>query len=93
MDWDVDVNEIQIRAKEFGLPVIRSTNNGVTAFIDPQGSIVETLPQFVEGTIQQTIYEYLGMTPYRQFGEWLTFLFLLLLSLLLHGIRCSRKRE
>ncbi len=83
----------QIRAKEFGLPVIRSTNNGVTAFIDPQGGVVETLPQFVEGAIQQTIYEYLGVTPYRQFGEWLTFLFLLLLSLLLHGIRCSRKRE
>lgn len=39
------------RALEFGLPVVRGTNNGITAMIDVDGKIVEQLPQFTAGVL------------------------------------------
>lgn len=59
----------QMRAKEFGLPVIRSTNNGITAFVDHRGDISSQLPQFESGTLTDSLYSTVGSTPYRQLGD------------------------
>lgn len=42
----------RMRALEFGLPVIRVTNNGITAVIDHTGKVVGEIPQFEEGVLQ-----------------------------------------
>jgi apolipoprotein N-acyltransferase len=60
----------QVRAKEFGLPVLRATNNGVTAIVDHQGHIQGKLPQFEEGVLTDTIVVVKGTTPYRRYGDW-----------------------
>ena len=60
----------QMRALEFGLPVIRSTNTGITAFVDAQGHITSMLPQFETGTLTDTVHVGSGITPYRRFGDW-----------------------
>lgn len=65
----------QVRALEFGLPVLRSTNSGITAFIDPKGKIQSRLPQFQAAVISDRVHHVTGSTPYRQFGDtlaWLT---------------------
>lgn len=59
----------RVRALEFGRPVVRATNNGITAFIDERGTITGVLPQFEEGTISKTVTTTRGITPYRYLGE------------------------
>lgn len=59
----------QVRAKEFGLPVMRSTNNGITAFINADGEIKSRLPQFETGVLSDEIQRVSGTTPYRYIGD------------------------
>ena len=60
----------QVRAKEFGLPVLRATNNGITAFIDHHGQIKSRLVQFEAAVLSDTIPLVQGNTPYRLLGNW-----------------------
>ncbi|ODQ00901.1 apolipoprotein N-acyltransferase [Salinivibrio sp. SS2] len=59
----------RMRAREFGLPVIRATNNGVTAIMDARGNIQQSLPQFETGVLTTTVTSTVGITPYRQWGN------------------------
>ncbi len=59
------------RAAETGRPVVRATNNGITAFIDHKGQITAKLAQFVAGSIEAPVIATRGMTPYRYFGDFL----------------------
>jgi apolipoprotein N-acyltransferase len=79
----------QVRAKEFGLPVLRATNNGITAFIDHQGQIQSRLPQFEAAVLSDVIQQVKGYTAYRLFGDWPAWF----LSLLLFGTACWLKRK
>lgn len=79
----------QARALELGLPVIRSTNNGITAIIDPFGAIVAQLPQFEKATLSYQLSSYAGTTPYRQFGDWCGFGLLSLILLI--GFAAKRR--
>ena len=65
----------QMRAKEFGLPVIRATNNGVSAFIDHTGKIQKQAPQFEATAISEDIQLVKGNTPYLLFGNIPIYLF------------------
>jgi len=74
----------QVRAKEFGLPVLRSTNNGITAFIDANGEVQSRLPQFETGVLNDEIQKVTGITPYRYLGDlgaWLLSLLGLLIAI------------
>ena len=59
----------QMRALEFAKPVVRVTNNGVTAFIDEKGKLISVLPQFEAGILRQTLSLSSSLTPYRQWGD------------------------
>lgn len=59
----------RMRALEFGLPVIRATNNGVTALVDERGQIDASLPQFETQVLTTQITQTQGLTPYRQWGN------------------------
>jgi apolipoprotein N-acyltransferase len=60
----------QVRAKEFGLPVLRATNNGISAFIDHRGQIQSRLPQFKAAVLSDHIQQVQGFTPYRIWSDW-----------------------
>lgn len=60
----------QMRAREFGRPVLRATNNGVTAVIDANGHIRHQLPQFTDGVLTDEVPLYQGQTLYSQLGDW-----------------------
>ena len=68
----------QARAKEFGLPVLRATNNGITAFIDHKGEIQSRLPQFQSAVLSDSITLTQGHTPYRQYGDLIPWLLALI---------------
>ncbi len=67
----------QVRAKELGLPLIRSTNNGISGFVDHRGNLTAQLPQFERGALQHEVELVNGVTPYRYMGDgaaWLIFI-------------------
>ena len=55
----------RMRAIEEGLPLLRCTNNGVTAVISPYGDIVERLPIGTPGILDTALPKPLSSTPYR----------------------------
>ena len=79
----------QARAKEFGLPVLRATNNGITAFIDHQGQIQSRLPQFKAAVLSDDIQQVKGYTLYRSFGDWPAWG----LSIIIFGLACLNKKQ
>jgi apolipoprotein N-acyltransferase len=73
----------QVRAKEFGIPVLRSTNTGVTAFIDHQGKIQSRAEQFQAVVLSDNMQLVSGHTPYRDLGNiptWLLTFFTFLMA-------------
>ncbi|MCW8090706.1 apolipoprotein N-acyltransferase [Alteromonas sp. ASW11-130] len=59
----------QMRALETGKSVIRATNNGITAFINPFGEVTSRLPQFEAGSLTSPVAVTRGQTPYRFWGD------------------------
>jgi apolipoprotein N-acyltransferase len=60
----------RMRALEAGRYVVRATNNGVSAFIGPDGGLLESGPQFEYVSLTRDITPRQGMTPYARFGNW-----------------------
>ncbi|MBD9416914.1 apolipoprotein N-acyltransferase [Pseudomonas sp. PDM16] len=60
----------QMRALEAGRWMIRATNNGVTALIDPQGRITDQIPQFEQAILYGEVQPMQGLTPYLQWRAW-----------------------
>lgn len=61
----------QARALETGRTVLRATNTGATAIIDPHGNVLAHAPHFTETTLNGTAQGYSGSTPYVRWGNWL----------------------
>ncbi len=80
---------VQMRSLETGRWFVRSTNTGITAFIDHKGNIVKKAPQFERTTLQNTVPAMTGTTPFMRFGN----VPILLLSLLLIGLSFVVKRQ
>ena len=60
----------QMRALETGRPMLRATNTGVTAIIDPDGRIVAAAPEFTTTTLTGTVRGRQGSTPYIVIGNF-----------------------
>jgi len=58
-----------MRALETGRPMLRATNTGMTAIIDPRGKVVARLPQFTEGVLEGDVRGHAGASPYVKFGN------------------------
>lgn len=54
----------RMRALEFGRPLLRATNNGITAVVDHQGKFIDSLPQFEEAVLKAQVPLVEGRTPY-----------------------------
>ena len=60
----------RMRALEAGRWLVRATNNGISAFIDPRGRIVAKSHQFVPELLRGTVVPYQGLTPYARVRNW-----------------------
>lgn len=59
----------RMRSLETGRPMLRATNDGVTALIDYDGSLLDRLPQFEPGVLTGEVSPRSGLTPYVRFGN------------------------
>jgi len=59
----------RLRALETGRPMIRATNTGVTAAIDPLGRVRAALDPQSPGVLDVEIQGTQGLTPYVRWGD------------------------
>nr|WP_169207136.1 apolipoprotein N-acyltransferase [Aromatoleum petrolei] len=59
----------RVRAMETGRPMLRSTNTGMTALVQPDGRVAEVLPAFTQGALSMSVQGYEGLTPYARWGD------------------------
>ncbi len=60
----------QARALETGRTVLRATNTGATAAIDPHGYVFAHAPHDTKTTLEVMAQGYTGSTPYVRLGNW-----------------------
>ena len=71
----------QARAMETQRMMLRATNTGVTAIIDINGNVINSLPQHEVGILDGIVQGYKGNTPFSKYGNY-PLIILCLLSLL-----------
>ncbi len=57
------------RALETGRPMLRATNTGMTAVVQPDGTVSAVLPEFERGALRARVQGYAGTTPYARWGD------------------------
>jgi len=60
----------RMRAAEVGRYVLRSTNTGVSAIIDPLGNLMHIGPKFEAAVLTETIQGFTGATPWVRWGNY-----------------------
>ena len=58
----------RMRALEFGRPLLRATNTGITAVINHHGKIQDIAPQFEEAVLKSEVNIMEGRTPFSNWG-------------------------
>lgn len=79
------LSSAQLRAAEFGVPVLRVANTGISAIIDAYGRIVHAVPYHKEGTISALLPQKRPATFFAQYrwgGVFVIFVMLFLLQFL-----------
>lgn len=71
----------RMRAIELARPVLRATNTGVTAAIDPRGRVLAALPNYTAGALALAVQGSVGLTPYARWGNALPLALAFALSL------------
>jgi len=61
---------VRMRAAENRRWIVRATNDGVSAVIDPAGRVVRTEPEFQEASARMQYGYRRDLTFYARFGDW-----------------------
>jgi apolipoprotein N-acyltransferase len=72
----------QMRALETGRPMLRATNTGMTAVIDPKGRIEAIAKPFTEAIVRAEVQGYDGATPFVRIGNGGALLFSVVLVII-----------
>ena len=60
----------RMRALETGRWMLRATNTGISAYIDPHGRVRSRTPQFEPAILAAEVVPMRGATPYVRVGDW-----------------------
>ena len=76
----------RMRALETGRYLLRATNTGVSAIIDPHGRISALAPQFTETVLTGTVQSMVGATPYVRVGNFAVLLLSVVMLTIVYGL-------
>ena len=79
----------QVRALEFGRPMIRATNTGISAFINVQGQVTKRIGVDEQGILVGSVQPYAGDTPFFRLQSWPIIIF----GSLLIGLAWLRRKR
>ena len=65
---------VRMRAAENRRWILRATNDGITAAVDPAGRVMQTLPEYVEASGRLRFNYIHDTTLYSRFGDWFAWL-------------------
>ena len=72
--------------------MLRSTNTGMTAVVNPDGSVAGALPAFTRGALRLEVRGYEGLTPYARWGDRAAML-IALLAIVAGAVGARRTRS
>jgi len=67
---DQHLQMARMRALELGIPLVRATNDGITAVVNAQGELLQRLPRNQQATLDYSLKLDYYQTPYRRYGFW-----------------------
>ena len=65
---------VRMRAAENRRWIVRATNNGISAVIDPAGRLVHTMPEYTEAAARLRYSYRSDQTLYTKYGDWFVLL-------------------
>ena len=77
----------RIRSVENNIPIIRATNDGISALIDNKGTIVDYMGKGTSGILHVKLVPTDVRTFYNKFGNLLLYLYLLIVSIKIFFVR------
>lgn len=80
----------RMRAIENAKPIMRATNNGITALVDHHGKVYQQSNQHTEDVLIGEIMPFSGETPFSKFGSWPIVIFSLMVLLVLSLMRLRK---
>ena len=89
--WSVEAVQARLRALEEGLPVIRSTPTGISAVIDADGRLLQSLAHHSAGHIDSVLPGAHAPTPFAHWGNLLSLALAGLLLLLAVALAAFRR--
>jgi apolipoprotein N-acyltransferase len=66
--------QARLRAVEGDRYLLRAATTGISAFVDPAGRMLQSIPMGGEGIIYAQFQRRTGTTPYVRFGDWFAWL-------------------
>jgi len=76
----------RMRALEAGRPMLRATNTGMTAVIDPRGRVLAVADPFSEAVLRARVQGHEGVTPFVRVGDGLAVGLAMLLAVAAFGL-------
>jgi apolipoprotein N-acyltransferase len=80
----------QARALETGRYMLRATNTGVTAVVNPRGEIERQAPEFTRAIVTHPVQGFAGTTPYVRWGNYTV---LALAAVMLIAAACRTRKS
>ncbi len=90
---------VRMRAAENRRWIVRATNNGITALVDPAGRVTSQIPSFIETAARFEFNPISEVTPYARFGDWFAWLCLVFAAVALirsqfpHYVRETKRHK
>lgn len=85
------LHQARVRAVEEGVPLVRAANNGISAMIDADGRVLQSLPMNAVGVIETQLPAIRPETPYARYGDGLFAVNLLIFGLV--GLYLTRRNK
>ena len=82
----------QFRSIELGLPMVRSSNKGISGLIDPIGQIISFTNSSKIGYLDVKIPKKMNTTVYKKYGNLLTYFLIVLFFIIGYSIRSNVKK-